>query len=39
MERDHRNKSSSRCGLNLILFPDKLGRPDKLSAPKLKVVH
>jgi RES domain-containing protein len=26
-------------GLNLVLFPDKLGRPDKLSAPKLKMVH
>jgi RES domain-containing protein len=25
-------------GLNLVLFPDKLGRPDKLSAPRLKVV-
>jgi RES domain-containing protein len=26
-------------GTNLILFPDKLGRRDKLSAPKLKPVH
>ena len=26
-------------GFNLVLFPDKLGRPDKLSAPRLKVVH
>ena len=27
-----------KAGLNLVLFPDKLGRPDKLSAPKLKVL-
>ena len=25
-------------GLNLVLFPDKFGRHDQLSAPKLKVV-
>lgn len=26
-------------GTNLVLFPDRLGRRDKLSAPKLKAVH
>jgi len=27
-----------KAGLNLVLFPDKFGRHDKLSAPKLKVL-
>ena len=33
------NSQQVKGGHNLILFPDTFGRSDKVSAPKLKVVH